>query len=259
MAKNTPEKREARRERAAQALKERQAAERRRRMLTIGGVVGALVVVIAAVFFISQAMDTTGETPDNVPTVATDPNTGEGDAAADTPAELDDYSIFVGQTDAPHTVTIYEDLQCPSCASLEAELGDDLSQAVDDGEIRIEYKLVSFLDDASTNDYSSRALNAALVVLDTAGVDAFRAFHDDLYANQPAEGGPGFDDDELIQRAVAAGATESEIRQPIEDKIYEQWIVNATDQMSRDGVTGTPTILIDGDDATAEELAELLG
>lgn len=256
MARNTPEKRELRRQRAEQALKEKQAAERRRKMLTIGGVVAGLVAVVAIVFGITQALDTTGDTPDNVPSVAQDPaDTENGDA---TPAELDGYGILVGDPAAPHTVTIYEDLQCPACANMEAQLGDQISAAIDAGEIRVDYRMLSFLDRASTNDYSSRALNAALVVLDTAGVDAFRAFHDDLFADQPAEGGPGFDDDELIERAVEAGAEEEEIRAGIEDKIYEQWIKNATDQMSKDGVNSTPTIRIDGEDADPQELAELL-
>lgn len=256
MARNTPEKREQRRQRAAEALKERQAAERRRKMLTIGGVVAALVAIVAIIFGITQAMDTTGETPDNVPSVAQDPAAdAEGDAV---PGKLDGYGILVGDPEAARTVTIYEDLQCPACANLEAELGDEISEAIDAGEIQVDYRLLSFLDRASTNDYSSRALNALLVVLDTAGIDAFRAFHDDLYANQPAEGGPGFDDDELVERAVEAGAEESEIRADIEDKVYEQWIKNATDQMSKDGVNSTPTIRIDGEDADPQQLAELL-
>lgn len=257
MSKNTPERRAARKERAAQALREKQAAERRRRLLSIGGVVLAVVVIVGGFTWWQAARDTTGDTPENVPSVATDAGTGTANGEG-TPGELDGYSIFVGQPDAPSTVTIYEDLQCPACANLEAQLGDQISSAVDAGDIRVDYRMISFLDQASTNEYSSRALNAALVVLDTAGVDAFRAFHDDLYANQPEEGGAGFEDDELIDRAVAAGAVEDEVRQPIEDKIYEQWIKNATEQMSKDGVTSTPTIRIDGKDASPEDLAQLL-
>ena len=251
MSKNTPERREARKQRAAQALREKQAAERRRRLLTIGGVVLAVLVIIGGLTWWQSTRDTTGEAADNVPSVAT----GSTDAV---PASLDGYGIFVGEQDAPTTVTVYEDLQCPACASLEAQVGEKLAAAVDSGDVRLEYRLISFLDRASTNEYSSRALNAALVVLDTAGVEAFRAFHDDLYANQPEEGGAGFDDDELIQRAVDAGATEADIRQPIEDKIYDQWIQNATDQMSRDGYNSTPTILIDGEQSEPQDLAALL-
>ena len=260
MAKNTPEKREARRQRAAEAVKERQAAERRRKTLTIVGVVTAIVVVIGGVFALTRVLDTTGDTPDNVPGVAQDPNASQTDAGepSSTPGKLDGFAVVVGQDDAPVTVTIYEDFQCPACANFEGQVGEQLLEAIDEGKVRVEFRLLSFLDRASTNDYSSRALNAALVVLDTAGVDAFLSFHADLYANQPAEGGPGFEDDDLIERAVAAGAVEADVRTGIEDKVFEQWIKNATDQMSKDGVTGTPTIRIDGEEADPEELLALL-
>ncbi|UFN45977.1 DsbA family protein [Nocardioides okcheonensis] len=252
MSKNTPERREARKQRAAEALRQKQAEERRRRLVTIGAVVAAVVVIVGGLTWWQSTRDTTGEAADVVPSVAA------GAEADGTPGEIDGYGIVIGQADAPTTVTIYEDLQCPACANLEAQLGEPLAAAVDAGDVRLDYRMISFLDRASTNEYSSRALNAALAVLDTAGVDAFRAFHDDLYANQPEEGGPGFEDDELIDRAVAAGATESEIRPQVEDKVYEQWIENATDEMSQAGYNSTPTILIDGEDADAQQLAELL-
>lgn len=252
MSKNTPERREARKQRAAEALRQKQAEERRRRLVAIGSVVVAVLVIVGGLTWWQSSRDTTGQAADTVPTIAA----GTGSDAI--PAELDGYGIVIGQSDAPTTVTVYEDLQCPACANLEAQLGEPLAAAVDAGDVRLDYRMISFLDRYSTNEYSSRALNAALAVLDTAGIEAFRAFHDDLYANQPEEGGPGFEDDELIDRAVAAGATESEVRPQIEDKVYEQWIENATDQMSRDGYNSTPTILIDGEDADAQQLAELL-
>ena len=80
---------------------------------------------------------------------------------------------------------------------------------------------------------------------DTAGPDVFAKYHSLLFANQPAEGTAGPDDDQLIAWAVEAGADEDAVRQPIEDKVYEQWIENATDQMSKDGVNGTPGVFID--------------
>lgn len=220
-------------ERAARAaaLRElQQRSERNSRLAVAGAVVAVLAVVLGVGFWIQASRDTTG------------------DPAAATPSGVtDDYSVVVGDEAAPATITVYEDLQCPVCKSFEDATEDPVNAAIDAGDVMVEYRLVSFLDDASTNDYSSRALNALLVTLDTAGVDAFRELHDALFADQPAEGGPGPEDDELIEAAVAAGADEAAIRAPIEDKIYEQWITNATGQMQPNGVTGTPTVLIDGE------------
>ena len=48
------------------------------------------------------------------------------------------------------------------------------------------------------------------------------------------------------------------MRPQIEGKVYEQWIKNATDQMSKDGYNSTPTILIDGKESDPQALASLL-
>lgn len=228
-------------ERAAAVRREQESRERRRQFLSVGAVVAVLAVIVVGGFLVQSQRDTTGE------------------VASTVPSGVEGYGVVVGDPDAETTVTIYEDLQCPACAALEDQMGDEINAAIAAGRVNVDYRLVSFLDDASTNDYSSRALNASLVVLDAAGVEAFKEFHDVLFANQPAEGGPGPTDDQLIEYAVEAGASESEIRGPVEDKVYDQWIRNATDQMSQDGVSGTPTLRVGDEDIDVAELAELLG
>lgn len=231
---------ESRAERAAAVRREQERQQRRRRILSVGAVVAVLAAIVAGGFLIQSQRDSTGQ------------------VASTVPAGVQGYGIPVGDPEAETTVTIYEDLQCPACAALEAQLGPDLDAAIAAGRVNVDYRLVSFLDDASTDDYSSRALNTALVVLDTAGVEAFKELHGLLFADQPAEGGPGHTDDQLIAYAVQAGASEQEVRGPIEDKVYDQWIRNATDQMSRDGVNGTPTLRVGDEDIDVAELAELL-
>lgn len=220
-----------RKARAAAIKAEQERKERQKRIRTIVAVVVGLVLVVGAGFLIQNLRDSTSE-PATAPTGA-----------------VDDYGVIVGDDAAPTTITIYEDFQCPICAAFEAEIGDELNAGIEAGKVKVDYRMVSFLDGQSRNEYSSRAMNAAAVVLDTAGVDAFKAFHDELFANQPEEGTDGPEDDELIEAAVTAGADEATIRTAIEDKSFDQWIENATDQMSDDDVTGTPTVFIDGERA----------
>jgi protein-disulfide isomerase len=137
------------------------------------------------------------------------------------------------------------------CQAFEAATADQIEQAVDNGKVKVEYRPISILDDASSTDYSSRALNALMVVLDTSGEEAFLDYQRLLYENQPAEGTAGLSDDQLVEYAVEAGADEDAIRGAIEDKDFEQWIRNATEQASKDGVNSTPTVLIDGEPAGA--------
>ena len=218
--------------RAQAALEAQQHAERRRMMIVVGSIVAALVLVTGVVFAISSVRDTTGETPDASPEQATA-----------------DYGLVVGDSGAGTEVVIYEDPQCPNCARLEAEVADDLAAAVEGGAVRVEYRIVSFLDQASTNDYSSRAANALVAAYDVAGPEVFATLHRTLFEEQTAEGGPGHSDDQLVGYAVDAGAEESEIRPLIEDGTYRQWVANATDAMSRNGVSGTPTVFVDGERA----------
>jgi protein-disulfide isomerase len=218
--------------RAQAALEAQQRTERRRQMLVVGAIVGVLLLVVGVAFFLSSREDTTGQTPETVPADATD-----------------EYGLVVGEADAPTELVIYEDPQCPNCAALEAEVGEDLAAAVEAGDVRVEYRVVSFLDPASSNDYSSRAANALVAAYDVGGPEVFMALHETLFAEQTPEGGPGHEDDQLVTFAVEAGADEDEIRPLIEDKAYGQWVENATGAMSENGVNGTPTVFVDGEQA----------
>jgi len=150
-------------------------------------------------------------------------------------------------------VDVYEDFQCPVCAQLEATSGATLRSLVDAGTVRLRYRGMAFLDRASTTDYSTRALNAAAVVAES-GTDAYRAFHDLLFANQPAEGSAGLSDDQLVGFAAQAGATGDGVASGIRDLRHGDWVAAATDQASRDGVTGTPTVVVDGTTLDSTEL-----
>ena len=228
--------------RAAEVRAQQRARERNRNLLVAIGIVAVLAVVIGLVFALQKGSDDSAE------------------AAKDVPANLssDGFGVTIGDEDAPKTVEVYEDFQCPICHLFEESTKDTLRQQVSEGKIKIEYRMVSFLDDSSKNDYSSRALNAAMVVLDTAGPDAFLKFHDTLYANQPQEGTAGPEDDQLIEWAVQSGADEEKIKAPIEDKVYEQWVENATDAMSKQGVTGTPTVFVDGTRVEGQTVDEII-
>jgi len=237
MSKRSVER--SRAERAAAVVAEQQRRERHRRTGVIAAVVVAVVAVLVAAVVLGNRSDTSGET------------------AAQTPSGVTDYTVTVGDADAPKAITVYEDPQCPICRAFEEKVGDKVADAVAAGDVRVDYRIVSFLDRASSNDYSSRAANALYAVQDVAGPDAFAAMHRTLFANQPAEGSAGPEDGQLVDWAVEAGADEA-VRPLIEDQAFAQFVVNATDQMSKDGVTGTPTVLIDGQPAgkTPEESAQ---
>jgi protein-disulfide isomerase len=216
-------------ERAQAVIREQQRKERARNLTIVGAVVVAVVLIAGAGFYAQSKRDKTGQTANAVPGNLTGT-----------------YSVTVGKSSAPTTITLYEDLQCPICREFEAVTGPQVRAAIAAGKAKVDYHMVAFLDRSSTTNYSSRALNAAMAVLDTAGPDVFLKYHTLLYDNQPAEGGAGLTDQQLIDYAVQAGADRSKVTGPIRDNKYHQWVLNATDQMSKDGVTGTPTVSING-------------
>ena len=235
-------KREAARQRIAARRAEEAAARaraQRRQRAVVGGVVAAVVLAIAVVV-----------------TIVVQGNRTATAADAAVPANTIDNGqvVVVGSSSAPVTVDLYEDFQCPICQQFETSTGSTLAQLVSAGTVQLHYHGMAFLDTSANDSYSTRALNAAAVVLNAAGPDAFQSFHDLLYANQPAEGGSGLTDAQLISYAQQAGATGTAVEQEINDLTYGDWVEAITDQASKDGVTGTPTVKVDGTQLDSTEL-----
>jgi len=220
-------------ERAQALMREQKRKERMRNWLVVGAVVVAIAIIAVVMVVVSSSKD----------------KSGEAVSSSGTPSNLSGtYNVVVGKESAPTTIKLYEDLQCPICQQFEAVTGKQTQAAIDAGKVKVDYHMVAFLDRSSTTNYSSRALNAAMAVLSTAGPDAFMKFRTIAFDNQPAEGSAGEPDSTLLDWAVQAGASESEVKPLIDGNVYHQWVVNATDQMSKDGVTGTPTVFINGKD-----------
>jgi protein-disulfide isomerase len=230
---------ESKREAARQRIAAKRAAEAaaaaaaaRRRRTVVASVVAAVVLVAVLVAVVL---------------VQTHRTSTSADAAAPANTSGNGYVFTVGQADAPVTVDLYEDFQCPNCKALEDSTGSTIDDLVTAGTARVRYHGMAFLDTDANDDYSTRALNAAAVVADTAGTGAYQRFHDLLFAHQPAEGGSGLTDDQLVAYAQQAGATDASVAVDIRDLVYGEWVKGAEDQASKDGVTGTPTVLVDGD------------
>lgn len=141
-------------------------------------------------------------------------------------------------------IKIYEDFLCPSCEVFHEESGGYLNEQLAAGNIRVTYHPIAFLVSASTDEYSQRATNAAVCVADQAGVVAYAAMHALLMENQPAQGGPGLTDEQLIAFGAQAGA--DDITDCVANRTFDPWIEAALKEAKRVDVTGTPTIRIDG-------------
>src|SRR3954452_23727537 len=226
--------RTAREERAAKIAAARagaQRAERRRRTSVIAGAVVATLVVAVGVGALVQSRRVASQR--TAASVSAEPAGTTGVANQD---------VFVGKAGAPVTVTVYEDFQCPICRDFEQQSGPTLKSLIARGTVRADYRPIAFLDRASTTNYSTRSLSSVGCVLDTTP-SAFPAYHDLLFANQPPENSAGLPDDKLAALAKQAGADAQDC---ITAHTYQGGAARVTDQASKDGVTGTPTILVNG-------------
>ncbi len=151
--------------------------------------------------------------------------------------------VPVGKATAPVTLDLYEDPQCPVCAQFEAQVGPTIAGWIASGKVAVHYHVISFLDSASTTKYSSRAANA-LYAAAAVSPDSFVKYHQLLNQQQPAEGSAGLTEDTLVQLAQQAGAGAA--ADQIRAGTYADYVTKATDQSSKDGVTGTPTVRVNG-------------
>jgi protein-disulfide isomerase len=75
--------------------------------------------------------------------------------------------------------------------------------------------------------------------------DKVLAFNKALYSSQPVEGSPGLSDQEIAARARDSGVPQ-EVISRFHEMIFEPWIDQQTDIAFRSGVSGTPTVRING-------------
>lgn len=234
--------------RAEQMRKDREKAERRQRNVITLAILTVVVALVAlAGFAIYSVSQDNKDSTDLVVPNGVNKSGGFDYTAEDAGAEAPE-----GE---PVKVVLTEDFQCPACAQFFAQSGAFLDDLVKKGEITIEYRPVSFLDQRSANEYSSRSLNAAMCVLDSDGVAAYKTMHTALFSNQPPEGSAGPENAELLETAKSSGYTGAD--QCVTQKRFGPWIEDAYEKLVDDGFQGTPWVRVDGKDIENPSPAEI--
>ncbi|HVQ96011.1 MAG TPA: thioredoxin domain-containing protein [Mycobacteriales bacterium] len=166
-----------------------------------------------------------------------------GSTAAATPLAVaaDGAGVVIGN--GPVTVELYSDFLCPACRAFEANASDEIDSLLADGRIRLVYRPVAILDRMSTNQYSTRSAAAGGCASDAGKLAGYAKV---LFDNQPAEGGAGHDDEQLIRYGTAAGITDAGFEQCVRSGRYLHWVGQVTDAMQAHNVRGTPTVFVAG-------------
>jgi protein-disulfide isomerase len=150
--------------------------------------------------------------------------------------------IVVGTGRVP--IDAFIDFLCPFCRQFEERSGNLLKRLVDDYIVTIAYHPLGFLDRLSVpGGYSTRAAAASAAASDAA---MFVPYKDALYANQPEEGGPGLDDEELVELGRSVGIDDPRFADAVFSGTYQPWVRFVTEIAAERGVGGTPTVLVAG-------------
>jgi len=157
------------------------------------------------------------------------------------PADLVD-GRTVGAADAPITIELWEDFQCPACGvftrSMEPRL---IEEYVVPGHVRLVYRDMAFLGQESID--AAVAARAAEQLL---GAGGFWRFHDLLFHNQDGENEGGFDRSVLADMAVSLGIDRTAFLAALDDPDLIAAVKAETREGQQAGVSSTPTLDIDG-------------
>lgn len=153
------------------------------------------------------------------------------------------------------------DFLCPACGNLHRQLDADLQKMVDAGQINLDLHFMAFMDRWSTDEYSSRAANAAIYLAEhDSDPNHLISFLEKVYAEdfQPEEGSAykSVSDAKIKEQMIAAGVSK-DVADKAFGRDYQEWL-DAIDTYtpkrselwhqsgSYKGSMTTPTVIING-------------
>ena len=213
------------------------ARKRTNRIIGIGAAVVAtiLVAVFAVVLVQSQSRQAAAAT-------VTPPNAS---------ADKDAIVLNTGKAAAgAPVVTLYLDYQCPNCKVFEDSFGPMLAQEAAAGTWTLENKTLTFMDKNLGNTASSRSAYAA-ACSDLTG--KYGEYNQAVYANQAVQevrGSEGYSQTLLREQIPAqlgiTGEALTQFQQCVDANATKAFVDTVEKSAYADGVTGTPTIAING-------------
>ncbi len=232
------------REKAAAARAAAEASERRRdRAVKIGIGAGVVVIVggiIGATLFATRDSGSAS-------------TSANPDAPLPAGVSAPEYGAPVGSVDTP-VLDVYEDFQCPACAVLAEAVAPTIKEMADAGQVKVNYHPMNFLDRNLGNDASTRAASAFGCAVD-AGVAL--DYHTLVFANQPSEGA-GYTQEDLKKWGAEAGITGPALdtfNTCVDGVNYAEWPSLVNEAANLRGVTGTPTLFLNGEEVDRNQLA----
>lgn len=226
---------------------------RRRAKIITGSIFAVIALGVIAIFVFSPKQETNDPIPSQsealVPATANSAGafhiTNEGVVPVDS-SNVSDIRL-----------DMFFDPMCPGCGAVDRTLSGAIDKLVSDKEIDFYATPVSFLDRASSDNYSTRAVNALITVAENDPKN-FLNFMSALYVTQPSEGADyvSVSDENLGTIAQSVGVPES-VTSLFSKHSYFNWISESTKKQSdRTDIfpkkLSTPTLIFNYKEDTGE-------
>lgn len=147
--------------------------------------------------------------------------------------------LAMGRPDAPVVLVEWADFQCPYCAAFTNDtLPKLIDQYVKTGKARLEWRDFAFLGKESTS--------AAIAARAAARQGKFWPYHDKLYTEQHPENSGALTPAYLVDLARRLGLDTVRFQADLADPALARQVAGDERAGSAVGVTGTPTVLVNG-------------
>lgn len=178
---------------------------------------------------------------------------GQHDVSSVSMTVVDDAVRFTANESAPE-VDIYEDYSCHYCAQLPANSVEDMTQALVDGELTVNFRNLRFLDRGEDDRHSSRSQVAAMVIANSGDAQLFYDFHSFLMERQQQTANYSYE--ELAKAAADLGASDEIVQQITDadgkDAALAQSDANATKLEGVIGQVSSPHVIYEGTDIAGD-------
>ncbi len=255
------QQREAARAKAKELREQQQKNDKRRKLFLQGGIAVA-VIAIAALFISTIATNAPQEGP-RPANMASDGIVLSGAGMAGVLSEAgspgaDPVANLPMPGSSTVSIEVYQDYLCPACKAFDEANAQQLQTLVEAGAATLEIHPIGMLANQSAGTKYSLRSTAAAACVANYSPDTFWKVNQAFYANQPQEGTPGLNDDEITALIDAQKPkNQAKIAKCIKDKTFIPWATQATDYALAGPMTdaakqsgaagaGTPTILVNG-------------